>query len=61
MVCKVCRAPDLKRARRRGFLSWLLRWFGLYPWRCFSCDKVRFYRMRRSPNDRTNTVDWMAS
>jgi hypothetical protein len=57
MVCKVCRAAELQRVRRRHFLGWLLRWFGLYPWQCRMCDKVRFHRARRTSSGRTGTVE----
>jgi hypothetical protein len=57
MVCKVCRASALQRVRRRGFLGWLLRWFGLYPWQCLVCDKTRFYRQRRVADRRSRTVE----
>jgi hypothetical protein len=45
MVCRECGATTLRREDRRGFLQLkIFPLFGLYPWECVMCRKVRIYR-----------------
>jgi hypothetical protein len=45
MVCRCCGAHDsLRREERRGFLQRrFFPRFGLFPWECKLCRKVRLY------------------
>jgi hypothetical protein len=54
MVCKNCGAQDaLRRQHRRGFFQRrLFPIFGLFPWECVLCRKVKLYRQEMKPNQR---------
>jgi ribosomal protein L40E len=44
MVCRKCGADALRRENRQGFLQLkVFPLFGLYPWECVVCRKVRLY------------------
>jgi len=47
MKCRSCGAQDtLRREHRSGFLQKkVFPIFGLFPWECSMCRKVRLYRM----------------
>ena len=48
MVCKCCGAArSLRREKRESLLQQkVFPLFGLYPWECALCRKVRYYRQR---------------
>ena len=49
--CPTCRNNDRVRTRPGGFLRFVYRWFGLYPFRCESCGS-RFYRKWRYTDEK---------
>jgi hypothetical protein len=45
MVCRKCGSKALRRENRAGFLQMkVFPIFGLYPWECIMCRKVKLYR-----------------
>jgi hypothetical protein len=49
MICKSCGAgpESLSRRSRRGFLErHIFPLFGLYPWKCSSCEHKHLYHAR---------------
>jgi hypothetical protein len=48
MVCRYCGAPGaMRRELRKGFLqARIFPLFGLFPWECQLCRKVRLYSRR---------------
>jgi hypothetical protein len=54
MLCRNCGADALRRERRRGLLqSHILPRFGLYPWECMYCGRVRLYKNKGYANGQT--------
>jgi ribosomal protein L40E len=47
MVCRKCGSSALRRQKRHGFLQLkVFPLFGLYPWECAMCRKVRMYHRK---------------
>jgi hypothetical protein len=48
MECRLCEIGTLNRRSRQGFVErYLLRWLGLFPWRCSNCER-NYYLFRRN-------------
>jgi hypothetical protein len=56
MVCRNCGARDvLRRHHRRGFFQRrIFPIFGLFPWECMLCRKVKLYRQKLKRNQQVD-------
>jgi hypothetical protein len=47
MQCSKCKANDMYRIRREGFLRMrVFPLFGYYPWKCRQCQSIQMARKR---------------
>jgi hypothetical protein len=42
MICPICQKTDVRRSRRQTIADHMMSIFGVYPWRCVSCQ-ARFH------------------